>query len=72
MFGCLYMSLTSTKNNTFLIEVFNYIFDNKLILIKMFVHVGPFVGEFVGEITILFESMLWLRSKKNVKLSHFL
>ena len=62
------MSLTSTKNNIFLIEVFNWIFDNRLILIIMFIEIGAFMGE----ITVLFVSMLWLRSEKYVHLSYFL
>ena len=60
--------MTSTKNNIFLIEVFNWIFDNRLILIIMFIEIGAFMGE----ITILFVSVLWLRSEIYVHLSYFL
>ena len=62
------MSLASTKNNIFLIEVFNWIFDNRLTLIIMFIEIGAFMGE----ITILFVSVLWLRSEIYAHLSYFL
>ena len=62
------MSLTSTKNNIFLIEVFNWVFDNRLILIIMFIEIGAFLGE----IPILFVSVLWLRSEIYVHISYFL
>ena len=51
------MSLISTKND---------IFNNRFVLSKMFIHIGAFVGE----ITILFVCMLWLKSEINVHLSY--
>ena len=62
------MSLRSTKNNIFLIEVFKWIFDDRLILIEMFIRTRAFVGEIV----ILFVSMLSLSSKIYVHLTYIL